>query len=86
MTRPRERYQLDELPGILLFMALGLAWFAWRRMREARTALQRQVASEAELTAALEENRRLERANDAGSRKTNARVWRGNCTMNWGNI
>ena len=62
MTRPRERYQLDELPGILLFMALGLAWFAWRRMREARTALQRQVVSEAELTAALEENRRLERA------------------------
>ncbi len=63
MTRPRERYQLDELPGTLLFMALGLAWFAWRRMREARTALRRQVAIEAELTIALEENRRLERAN-----------------------
>ena len=63
MTRPRERYQLDELPGTLLFMALGLAWFAWRRMREVRMALQRQVAIEAELTVALEENRRLERAN-----------------------
>jgi two-component system, NarL family, sensor histidine kinase UhpB len=61
MTRPRERYQLDELPGTLLFMALGLAWFAWRRMREARTSLQRQVAIETELTAALAENRRLER-------------------------
>jgi two-component system, NarL family, sensor histidine kinase UhpB len=63
MTRPRERYQLDELPGVLLFMALGFAWFAWRRMLEARRALRRQVAIEAELTAALAENRRLERAN-----------------------
>ena len=25
-TRPWERYQLDELPGMLLFLALGLAW------------------------------------------------------------
>jgi signal transduction histidine kinase len=43
-------------------MALGLAWFAWRRMQEARAALQHKVAIEAELTAALTENRRLERA------------------------
>jgi two-component system, NarL family, sensor histidine kinase UhpB len=63
MTRPRERFQLDELPATLLVMALGLAWFAWRRMREARTALRRQVAFETELTTALAENRRLERAN-----------------------
>jgi two-component system sensor histidine kinase UhpB len=62
-TRPQERYQLDELPGVLLFMALGLAWFAWRRMREARAALRRRIAIEAKLTAALAENRRLERAN-----------------------
>ncbi len=63
MTRPLERYQLDELPGVLLFMALGFAWLAWRRMREARAALRRQVAIEAELKSALAENRRLERAN-----------------------
>ncbi len=63
MTRPRERYQLDELPGVLLFLALGFAWFAVRRMREARAALRRQVAIEAELTFTLAENRRLERAN-----------------------
>jgi two-component system, NarL family, sensor histidine kinase UhpB len=63
ITRPWERYQLDELPGVLLFMAVGLAWFAWRRMREARALLRRKEAIEAALTSALAENRRLERAN-----------------------
>jgi len=61
MTLPRERYQLDELPGIFLFTALGFVWFAWRRLRETRAALQRQLAIESELGAALAENRRLER-------------------------
>jgi signal transduction histidine kinase len=63
VTRPWERYQLDELPGVLLFMAVGFAWFVWRRMREARAALRRKEAVEAALTSALAENRRLERAN-----------------------
>jgi two-component system, NarL family, sensor histidine kinase UhpB len=63
VTRPWERYQLDELPGVLLFMALGLVWFAWRRVREARAALRRKEAIEAALISALAENRRLERAN-----------------------
>ena len=57
--RPWERYQLDELPGMLLFLALALAWFAWRRMREARIALARRIALEYDLAAALTENRRL---------------------------
>ena len=30
-TRPYERWQLDELPGVLLFVVAGLAWYAWRR-------------------------------------------------------
>jgi len=63
LTQSRERYQLDELPGILLFTTLGFVWFAWRRLRDARAALHHQIAIEAELAAALEENRRLERAN-----------------------
>lgn len=58
-TRPWEQYQLDELPGMLLFLALGLAWFAWRRMREARMALAHRIALEHDLAAALTENRRL---------------------------
>jgi signal transduction histidine kinase len=58
-TRPWERYQLDELPGMLLFLALGLAWFAWRRMCEARIALAQRINLERDLAAALTENRRL---------------------------
>ena len=58
-TRPWERYQLDELPGVLLFVAAALAWFAWRRVREARSELARRVALERDLAAALADNRRL---------------------------
>jgi two-component system sensor histidine kinase UhpB len=58
-TRPWERYQLDELPGILLCLAVALAWFAWRRMRDARIALARRLTLEQDLAAALAENRRL---------------------------
>jgi len=58
-TRPWERYQLDELPGVLLFLAAALAWFAWRRMNEARGALRQRMATQLRLAEALAENRRL---------------------------
>jgi len=58
-TRPLERFQLDELPIVLLFLALALAWFAWRRMREARSELALRRAAEAAVNAALAANRRL---------------------------
>ncbi len=58
-TRPWERYQLDEIPGVLLFLALALSWFAWRRVREARMELARRVALERQLAETLAENRRL---------------------------
>ena len=58
-ARHWERYQLDELPGVLLFAAVAMAWFAWRRTREARAELARRTALERELAAALGENRRL---------------------------
>lgn len=58
-TRPWERYQLDELPGVLLFLAAALAWYAWRRVREARRELLRRQAAEAKLAESLLENRRL---------------------------
>lgn len=57
-----EAYQVDELPGVLLFLATAMAWFAWRRVRETRAELQRRVALEAALETALEANRRLSRA------------------------
>jgi two-component system, NarL family, sensor histidine kinase UhpB len=62
-TRPREAYQLDELPGVLLVLAVGLAWFAWRRAAAARREVARRRAAEAGLAAALADNRRLEREN-----------------------
>jgi two-component system sensor histidine kinase UhpB len=58
-TQPWERYQLDELPGLLLFLSLALAWYSWRRVQEARAQLQRRVAAEARLAETLLENRRL---------------------------
>jgi two-component system, NarL family, sensor histidine kinase UhpB len=59
LTRPWERYQLDELPGVLLFLAVALSWFGWRRVREARVELTRRMALENQLAETLAENRRL---------------------------
>ena len=61
-ARPLERYQLDELPAILLVLALGMAWFAWRRAADARGELKQRLAAEERLSTMLAENRRLERA------------------------
>jgi signal transduction histidine kinase len=62
-TRARESYQLDELPGVLLVLASGLAWFAWRRVREIEVELAHRRAIERELAASLESNQRLAAAN-----------------------
>lgn len=62
-TQDRERYQADELPALLLVVALGFVWFAWRRARALRAELARRRAAEAALAAALDEKERLERAN-----------------------
>ncbi len=58
-TRPWEHYQLDEVPGVLLFLAIALSWFGWRRVREARVELARRVVLERQLAETLAENRRL---------------------------
>jgi glucose-6-phosphate-specific signal transduction histidine kinase len=62
-AQTRERFQLDELPLILLFLACALAWFAWRRMFEARMELARRLSAEASLQQAFDQNRRLAQAN-----------------------
>lgn len=59
LTAPYERYQLDELPTVLLVLGLGLTWFARRRYKEARQDIARRKVAEAQLTAALADNRRL---------------------------
>jgi two-component system, NarL family, sensor histidine kinase UhpB len=58
-TAPWERFQLDELPAVLVVLSAGLAWFAARRYGEAGRELQRRQLAEAQLEAALSNNRRL---------------------------
>ncbi len=58
-TRPYEHLQIDELPGVLLVIAIALVWFSWRRYREARQQLKLRRAVEEKLTEALVENQRL---------------------------
>jgi signal transduction histidine kinase len=58
-TAPWERFQLDELPAVLVVLAAGLAWFAARRYQETGLELQRRRLAEAQLEAALQDNRRL---------------------------
>jgi signal transduction histidine kinase len=59
LNAPYERYQLDELPTVLLVLGLGLSWFAARRYGEARREIGRRKSAEAQLAAALADNRRL---------------------------
>jgi two-component system, NarL family, sensor histidine kinase UhpB len=59
LTAPYEWLQLDELPSVVLVLAVGLAWFAGRRHREARREIARRTAVESQLAASLADNRRL---------------------------
>jgi two-component system, NarL family, sensor histidine kinase UhpB len=61
LTRQWESLQIDELPVLLFVLASCLAWFAWRRYREARAEVIKRQAAEERLAALLLENRRLAR-------------------------
>jgi signal transduction histidine kinase len=58
-TRPHERLQLDEIPGVLLVVAVSLIWFSSRRYFEANRRLRLRTTVEARLAEALAENQRL---------------------------
>ena len=58
-AQPRERFQLDELPAVLLTVAVGMVWFSLRRYREAARELARRQQAEQGLRVALADNRRL---------------------------
>jgi len=58
-TRPRERLQLDEIPAVLLVIAISLIWFSSRRYFEATRQLRLRRTVEARLAEALAENQRL---------------------------
>jgi two-component system, NarL family, sensor histidine kinase UhpB len=61
-TRPFERLQLDELPAVLLVVAISLIWFSSRRYFEANRQLRLRKTAEAKLAEALSENQRLAQA------------------------
>lgn len=58
-SAPWERFQLDELPAVLIVLASGLVWFAYRRYRESHHEVRRRQIVENELRGALSDNRRL---------------------------
>jgi two-component system, NarL family, sensor histidine kinase UhpB len=57
--RRHENLQVDELPGILLVVAVCLIWFSTRRYLEASRELELRRATEVKLAEALAENQRL---------------------------
>lgn len=66
IAHAEEWAQLDEVPQILLVFTVCLAWFAWRRLTEARKEINLRRTAEARLAEALFEIRRLgARATDA---------------------
>jgi two-component system sensor histidine kinase UhpB len=58
-TRKYEHWQLDELPLTLLWLSVGLSWFAFRRVREVRFALAQRIEAQVQVAALLAHNREL---------------------------
>jgi signal transduction histidine kinase len=62
-TRAEERFQLDEWPIGLGALLAGLAWFAWRRYREALAEARPRMAAETRLAQLIRENWELTQQN-----------------------
>jgi two-component system sensor histidine kinase UhpB len=58
-SRPLEWLQVDEIPGVLLVVAVSLVWFSARRYFEADRELRLRRAAESKLAQTLAENKRL---------------------------
>ena len=58
---PYERWQVDELPLTLTVLACGLAWYAWRRRRDAQAELALRERAEGLARELLAHNRELAR-------------------------
>jgi PAS domain S-box-containing protein len=56
LTGPHEAYQVDELPLTVLAMAMGLAWFSWRRSRQVMEQVALRLASEEQYRMLFMEN------------------------------
>lgn len=51
-----ESLQLDEIPWALLILSLGLAWYSWRRTKDAQQEIQERIRSEARVQELLSHN------------------------------
>lgn len=58
-SHTQEALQADEFSLTLVLLALGLAWFAFRRLHEARQALHQQARAEQQVAELLQHNREL---------------------------
>lgn len=58
-TRRFETYQIDELPITFVAMIVALAWFSWRRSRQAVEQMNLRLQTQEALADALAENRML---------------------------
>jgi signal transduction histidine kinase len=67
VTVPHERYQIDELPLTILAMAVALAWFSWRRSRQAMEQVTLRLAAQQALVDGEEQYRRLFMENLSGN-------------------
>jgi PAS domain S-box-containing protein len=56
LTGPHEAYQIDELPLTVLAMAMGLAWFSWRRSRQVMEQVALRLGSEEQYRMLFMEN------------------------------
>jgi PAS domain S-box-containing protein len=66
-TVPHEAYQLDELPVTILAMSVALAWFSWRRSRQAMEQVTLRLAVQQALVESEEQYRTLFMENLSGN-------------------
>jgi len=67
VTHPLELYQIDELPLTFAALSLSLAWFAWRRWRQAEVELRLRITAQRALVERETQYRALFMENLAGN-------------------
>ncbi len=72
VTRPLERYELDELPLAFAALAISLAWFSWRRWRHAAEELRLRIRAQEDLAKSELRYRMLFMEDLAGNALTDA--------------
>ena len=55
-SKLHEHLQVDEMPWTLLVLSLGLAWYSWRRSKDAEIEIQERIQSELKVQELLTHN------------------------------